>query len=1044
MNEQTFINLLTFWRNVEALSPQEIPKTDPEKKTDPVRNWGSDIPPPWNDIKFRERPIPSNKEWRHTVYAAVYERQHLTELLEKPLGRGSDVYDEGPGGHSCVFTIAIDELGRPMPETMMIGMAAWAFGIIDSNGLDSLSDSNLCDTSGLHTPKDDLNVMPSDSGFPGFDTQLDRLRKELAWRLENLPAEKAVDLVWFNEFVSLALKKLKIGHLSDHDPMHRVKSVQIRRPKKGEAEPKIPQRSEDDFLNSFFIKDLGRVIHGGYSHAGESLLRYMEPPANPLRTDVRKERKEVLRTLSPSNFPEGCWPAEHPLVWSQQVALNAIWKDLRDGGCFAVNGPPGTGKTTLLRDIVAAIIVERAKILASRGAGIFGNRRTIDVGSRTIPYYLFDKELKGFSIVVASSNNGAVENVTLELPREKAIHDIWAKETDVYPDIAGELLGEPAWALIAGKLGNKGNRTDFVNTFWWQKGSEENKVGGLRERLDAIKLKKRSHQIPWKDAVDRFKEAASDEKGWRDRIVKLADLPEKLSTLENKRKETTENRKKLDEKLDAISSEIKGLDDQITDVLTSITPLEGHVRSLRAAKPGLFEWFLTLGKTHREWRGKLRKAENDLESQKKFLDGFKKNRANNEQVLSGIKKEVNKLDLNLGELNISIIQTKKELDGGRLELGRNWPDLTAHDEDLERSNPWAHPKWREARIRLFLAAMNLHRAFIEENADKMMANLGLAMDMLQGGIPDPKVRALALESLALVCPVISTTFASVPTVFGDLEPKSIGWLLIDEAGQATPQAAVGAIWRSLRAVVVGDPLQLEPVVTIPRSTEASLAARNGGLDNRWHPSRTSVQRLADQSTPLGTMVGAGEEAIWVGAPLRVHRRCDNPMFSVSNSIAYGGMMVHQKRPLSSSWPGSAWIDVPTGQSNSNWISEEGEALQDLLRNLIINHRIPAKDIFLISPFRDVVRELKTIGKTFSLDDGRVGTVHTTQGKEADVVIMVLGGGKEGARKWAALKPNLLNVAVSRAKERLYVVGNRSNWGKLKYFDILAKELSHHL
>ena len=65
-----------------------------------------------------------------------------------------------------------------------------------------------------------------------------------------------------------------------------------------------------------------------------------------------------------------------------------------------------------------------------------------------------------------------------------------------------------------------------------------------------------------------------------------------------------------------------------------------------------------------------------------------------------------------------------------------------------------------------------------------------------------------------------------------------------------------------------------------------------------------------------------------------------------------------------------------------------------------------------------------------------------QGKEAKVVILVLGGNPErpGARRFAIEAPNLLNVAVSRAQRRLYVIGNRETWGSAPYFNVLAARL----
>ncbi|MDQ3802472.1 MAG: AAA domain-containing protein [Acidobacteriota bacterium] len=67
----------------------------------------------------------------------------------------------------------------------------------------------------------------------------------------------------------------------------------------------------------------------------------------------------------------------------------------------------------------------------------------------------------------------------------------------------------------------------------------------------------------------------------------------------------------------------------------------------------------------------------------------------------------------------------------------------------------------------------------------------------------------------------------------------------------------------------------------------------------------------------------------------------------------------------------------------------------------------------------------------------IGTVHTFQGKEADAVILVLGAGEqtEGAARWAAERPNIWNVAATRARFRFYVVGSAGLWGKLDHFRV---------
>ncbi len=117
-----------------------------------------------------------------------------------------------------------------------------------------------------------------------------------------------------------------------------------------------------------------------------------------------------------------------------------------------------------------------------------------------------------------------------------------------------------------------------------------------------------------------------------------------------------------------------------------------------------------------------------------------------------------------------------------------------------------------------------------------------------------------------------------------------------------------------------------------------------------------------------------------------------------------------------------------------------------MRTLIQDHSVDPKNIFMISPFRQVVMQLKAVGRRYQLDvQNHVGTIHTTQGKESDVVFLVLGGNpiNPGAKDWAAEKPNLLNVAASRAKRRLYIIGDKAEWRKRPYFSTATQLLDRH-
>ena len=354
--------------------------------------------------------------------------------------------------------------------------------------------------------------------------------------------------------------------------------------------------------------------------------------------------------------------------------------------------------------------------------------------------------------------------------------------------------------------------------------------------------------------------------------------------------------------------------------------------------------------------------------------------------------------------------------------------------------------------------MSLHRAFIDCAADPIRQNLSVFTESFGTrsfgtSQKDDLIKEL-WATFFIVVPVVSTTFASVNRMFSSLQPETLGWLLVDEAGQAVPQAAVGAIMRSKRAVVVGDPLQIEPVVTLSNTLTEEICGFFGIDSLTYNAPEASVQTLADAASSYCAQFPIGSGHRDVGSPLLVHRRCDSPMFEISNEIGYANLMVQAKVAQEEEKPlgPSCWYDVVGTTGPDKWCESEATKLVELLSELRAANR--SADLYVVTPFvivQDTLRKrLQESGILAGwVDDPRkwvsehIGTVHTVQGREADTVFFVLGAqgsSHGGARNWAGARPNLPNVAVTRAKASLYVIGNRSLWKSAGVFSVIDRLL----
>jgi very-short-patch-repair endonuclease len=289
------------------------------------------------------------------------------------------------------------------------------------------------------------------------------------------------------------------------------------------------------------------------------------------------------------------------------------------------------------------------------------------------------------------------------------------------------------------------------------------------------------------------------------------------------------------------------------------------------------------------------------------------------------------------------------------------------------------------------------------------------------------------------------------------EPGLFDVVVIDEASQCDIASALPLLFRARRAVIIGDPLQLKHVSTVaPQQDRLSLAAH--GLAEGAASWAYSVNSLFD----LARSLCRHEDIV----NLRDHHRSHRDIISFSNRQFYrGGLRVatdHEalKRPQTEG-PAVRWVDVrgkvvrPAKGGAVN--GPEADAVLAELRKLVIKQGYDG-EIGVVTPFRAHANRIRTLVHQDSDLSGRlaalrfvVDTVHGFQGDERDVIIfspVVSLGVGESTLRFLKRHGNLFNVAITRARSELIVVGDRqaaldSDVSYLVSFAEYSRDLAAH-
>lgn len=275
--------------------------------------------------------------------------------------------------------------------------------------------------------------------------------------------------------------------------------------------------------------------------------------------------------------------------------------------------------------------------------------------------------------------------------------------------------------------------------------------------------------------------------------------------------------------------------------------------------------------------------------------------------------------------------------------------------------------------------------------------------------------------------ISSVTSLSIKNAF-PMETELFDMVVIDEASQCDVASALPLIMRTKQLVVIGDPMQLRHITSIKPEEEEEIKKH---LDLE----ASSYLKYSECSLWDFCQSFISESTTGLTSPIMLqgHYRCHPDIIGYSNEVFYGGKMGHalnvntDVNKLKGRPEGIVIIDVKGTQVNDNVNVNEKEAQKSIDIAINVASRYPDVSIGIVTPFRHQAERINSaIPPQFS-QRIEANTVHKYQGDEKDIMIyslVVTNNSPEKKIRWIDYSvPNLVNVAVTRAKSTLYVVCN---------------------
>ena len=269
-----------------------------------------------------------------------------------------------------------------------------------------------------------------------------------------------------------------------------------------------------------------------------------------------------------------------------------------------------------------------------------------------------------------------------------------------------------------------------------------------------------------------------------------------------------------------------------------------------------------------------------------------------------------------------------------------------------------------------------------------------------------------LLRLQKIFPIIATTCISAHRL-GEPEPL-FDMVIMDEASQCNMAVSLVPILRGNNLMLVGDPQQLSPVILLDELTGERLKKRYC-VTEEYDYRRNSIYK-----------VYLACDAVSDEILLHNHYRCHPEIIGFNNKKYYNSRL--QIKTVSQEPVPLEYLDMQDAQAGlKNTAPAEAEAIAAYAAA----HR--ERSIGIITPFVNQKLLIEQALKEAGVTGVTCGTVHAFQGDEKEVILFstaVTDQTQAGTYEWLKNNKELINVATSRARDKLVVLGSQKNLSRL--------------